>query len=113
MFFTGRAYGLVDDTLTLNAGSVSVANLTLRPEIRMDAEEVIILPGAGIFSFSPRLICERTMSMRRTQNCGGGAEFGYAFQSKDGLRNIDLNIAMDEVGSDRRTSAIFGVEMRF
>lgn len=113
VFFTGRAYGMVDDTLTLNAGSVSVANLTLRPEVRMDIDEVRVLPGAGILSFSPRLICERTMSTRRTQNCGGGAEVGYAFQSKDGLRNIDLNIAMDEVGSARRTSAVVGVEMRF
>jgi len=113
VFFTGRAYGMVDDTLTLNAGSVSVANLTLRPEVRIDIDEVSVLPGAGILSFSPRLICERTMSTRRTQNCGGGVEVGYAFQSKDGLRNIDLNIAMDEVGSARRTSAVFGVEMRF
>lgn len=31
--FTGRAYGLLDDTLSLDAGAVSIANLTLRPEV--------------------------------------------------------------------------------
>ena len=113
VFFTGRAYGLVDDTLCLNAGSVSVANVTLRPEVIYAIQNSSTANTNASLSFSPRLICERTMATRRTENCGGGAEFGYAFQSKDGLRNIDLNIAMDEVGSDRRTSAVFGVEMRF
>jgi len=113
VFFTGRAYGLVDDTLSLNAGSVSVANVTLRPEVIYAIQNSSTANTNASLSFSPRLICERTMATRRTENCGGGAEFGYAFQSKDGLRNIDLNIAMDEVGSDRRTSAVFGVEMRF
>ena len=113
VFFTGRAYGLVDDTLTLNAGSVSVANLTLRPEVRMDIDQVSVLPGAGILSFSPRLICERTMSTRRTQNCGSGGEVGYTAHSNDGLRNIDFRIMVDKVGSDSRSSAVFGVEMRF
>jgi surface protein len=113
VFFTGRAYGLVDDTLSLNAGSVSVANVTLRPEVIYAIQNSPTANTNASLSFSPRLICERAMSTRRTQNCGSGGEVGYTAHSNDGLRNIDFRIMVDKVGSDSRSSAVFGVEMRF
>ena len=113
VFFTGRAYGLVDDTLSLNAGSVSVANITLRPEVIYAIQNSATANTNASLSFSPRLICERTMSTRRTQNCGSGGEVGYTAHSNDGLRNIDFRFAVDKVGSSRRSSAVLGVEMRF
>jgi hypothetical protein len=36
--FTGRAYGLVDNMLSLDAGDVTVANLTFRPEVRLPTD---------------------------------------------------------------------------
>ena len=113
VFFTGRAYGLVDDTLSLNAGSVSVANVTLRPEVIYAIQNSSTANINAFLSFSPRLICERTMATRRTQNCGSGGEVGYTAHSNDGLRNIDFRITVDKVGSSRRSSALLGVEMRF
>ena len=113
VFFTGRAYGLVDDTLSLIAGSVSVANVTLRPEVIYAIQNSPTANTNTSLSFSPRLICERTMATRRTENCGGGGEVGYTAHSNDGLRNIDFRIAVDKVGSSRRSSAVLGVEMRF
>lgn len=113
VFFTGRAYGLVDDTLSLNAGSVSVANVTLRPGVIYAIQNSPTANTNASLSFSPRLICERTMSKRRTQNCGSGGEVGYTAHSNDGLRNIDFRFAVDRVGSSRRSSAVLGVEMRF
>ncbi|MBF9040870.1 BspA family leucine-rich repeat surface protein [Rhodobacterales bacterium LSUCC0387] len=113
VFFTGRAYGLVDDTLSLNAGSVSIANVTLRPEVIYAIQNSPTANTNASLSFSPRLICERTMATRRTENCGSGGEVGYTAHSNDGLRNIDFRFAVDKVGSSRRSSAVFGVEMRF
>lgn len=113
VFFTGRAYGLVDDTLSLNAGSVSVANVTLRPEVIYAIQNSPTANTNASLSFSPRLICERTMATRRTQNCGSGGEVSYTAYSNDGLRNIDFRFAVDKVGSSRRSSAVLGVEMRF
>jgi methionine-rich copper-binding protein CopC len=113
VFFTGRAYDLEDDTLSLNAGSVSIANVTLRPEVIYSIQNSPTANTNASLSFSPRLICERTMSTRRTQNCGGGGEVGYTAHSNDGLRNIDFRIIVDKVGNDSRSSAVFGVEMRF
>ena len=113
VFFTGRAYGLVDDTLSLIAGSVSVANVTLRPEVIYAIQNSPTANTNTSLSFSPRLICERTMATRRTENCGGGGAVGYTAHSNDGLRNIDFRIAVDKVGSSRRSSAVLGVEMRF
>ena len=113
VFFTGRAYGLVDDTLSLNAGSVSIANVTLRPEVIYAIQNSPTANTNASLSFSPRLICERTMATRRTENCGSGGEVGYTAHSNDGLRNINFRFAVDKVGSSRRSSAVLGVEMRF
>lgn len=113
VFFTGRAYGLVDDTLSLNAGSVSVANVTLRPEVIYAIQNSPTANTNASLSFSPRLICERTIATRRTENCGSGGEVGYTAHSNDGLRDINFRITVDKVGSSRRSSAVLGVEMRF
>ncbi|MDV7202428.1 Ig-like domain-containing protein [Roseovarius sp. 10] len=113
VFFTGRAYGLVDDTLSLNAGSVSIANLTLRPEVIYTLEDGLLANTNATLSFAPRLICERTMSTRRTENCGSGGEVGFSAQSDDGLRNANFRFAIDKVGSARRSTAALGLEMRF
>lgn len=113
VFFTGRAYGMVDDALSLNAGSVSVANVTLRPEVIYAIQSSPTANTNASLSFSPRLICERTMATRRSQNCGSGGEVGYTAHSNDGLYDIDFRIAVDRVGSSRRSSAVLGVEMRF
>jgi methionine-rich copper-binding protein CopC len=111
--FTGRAYGLVDDTLSLDAGTVSIANLTLRPEViwALDADTVAL--SNSQLSFAPRMICERTMSTARTEHCGGGAELGLSSVSEDGLSNAELRIIMDRVGSSNRSSFAVNVEHRF
>jgi hypothetical protein len=111
--FTGRAYGLVDDTLSLDAGSVSIANLTFRPEViwALDADTVAL--SNSQLSFAPRAICERTISTTRTENCGGGAELGLSSTSDDGLSNAKFRIIMDRVGSSNRSSFALNLEHRF
>jgi hypothetical protein len=111
--FTGRAYGLVDDTLSLDAGNVSIANLTLRPEVIWALDADTVADSNSQFSFAPRLICERTITTTRTENCGGGAELGLSSSSEDGLSNAEIRFIRDRVGSSYRSSFALNLERRF
>ena len=111
--FTGRAYGLVDDTLSLDAGTVSIANLTLRPEVVWALDANTVAESSSQLSFAPRAICERTISTIRTENCGGGAELGLSITSDDGHRNTEIRFVRDRVGSSYRSSFAVNIEHRF
>jgi hypothetical protein len=111
--FTGRAYGLVDDTLSLDAGNVSIANLTLRPEVIWALDADTVAGSNSQFSFAPRLICERTIATTRTENCGGGAEIGLSSRSEDGLSNAEFRVIVDRLGDSTRSSLAFNLERRF
>lgn len=111
--FTGRAYGLVDDTLSMDAGTVSIANLTLRPEIIWALDAGTVAESNSQLSFAPRFICESTITTVRTENCGGGAELGLSSVSEDGLSAAEFRIIMDRVGSSNRSSFALNLEHRF
>ena len=111
--FTGRAYGLVDDTLSLDGGNVSIASLTLRPEIVWALDADTVADSNSQLSFAPRLICERSVAITRTENCGGGAEIGLSSTSDDGLSNAEFRVIMDRVGNSARSSLAFNLELRF
>uniref|UniRef100_UPI003B84A49C autotransporter domain-containing protein n=1 Tax=Marivivens marinus TaxID=3110173 RepID=UPI003B84A49C len=111
--FTGRAYGLVDDTLSLDAGNVSIANLTLRPEVVWALDADTVADSRSQLSFAPRAICERTIATTRTENCGGGAELGLSSTSEDGLSNAEIRFVLDRVGSSYRSSFAVNLEHRF
>ncbi|PWG16334.1 hypothetical protein DFK10_11865 [Salibaculum griseiflavum] len=113
MDFTGRAYGLVDDTLSLDAGTVSIANLTLRPEMILALDAGTVAESNSQFSFAPRLICESRKITQTTEDCGGGAELGLSSQSEDGRSRTKLRIIMDRVGDTTRSSLAFNLEHRF
>jgi hypothetical protein len=111
--FTGRAYGLVDDTLSLDAGNVSIANLTLRPEIVWALDADTVADSNSQLSFAPRLICERRETVQRTSDCGGGAEIGLNSRSEDGLSNVEFRVIMDKVGDTTRSSFALNLEHQF
>lgn len=111
--FTGRAYGLVDDTLSLDAGDVSIANLTLRPEVIWALDGLNVAESASLFTFAPRLICERVEAGTVRQDCGGGAEFGLSSMSSDGLTEFNVRLLADRVGSSTRTGLELGIEHQF
>ena len=56
---------------------------------------------------APRVTCLRTEMANITKDYGGGAEFGYSFQSEGGLRNIDAIILIDRMGTTTST----GIEL--
>jgi hypothetical protein len=111
--FTGVAYGLTDNTLSLDAGDVSIANLTLRPEIVWALDAETVADSNTQLSFAPRFICQRTSAVATTQDCGAGAEIGLSSTSEDGLSSADIRLVMDRVGNSNRSSFALNFDRRF
>ncbi|WP_317670335.1 hypothetical protein [Thioclava sp. A2] len=111
--FTGQAYGLVDDTLSLDAGNVTIANLTLRPEVIWALDATRVANSNAQLSFAPRLVCERATATTTTQDCGAGAELGLTGHSADGLRNAAIRVIVDRVGGSTRSSVAVNLQHRF
>lgn len=111
--FTGSAYGLVDDTLSMNVGSVSLANLLFRPELIWGLDADTVAESQSHLRFAPRLICAQTIMIRTTEACGGGAELGLGTQSDDGLTEAAFSIVMDRVGRQERTRYSINFDHRF
>ena len=111
--FAGVAYGLTDNTLSVDAGTVSTASLTLRPEIVWALDAETVADSNAQLSFAPRFICERTTTATTTQNCGAGAEIGLSSNSEDGLSSTNIRLVMDRVGNSNRSNVVFNLEHRF
>jgi hypothetical protein len=113
MTFTGEAYSLVDDTLSMDAGSVSMASGAFTAEFKVPLDGLSVSDSHALFTFAPRLICERTMAADTTNDCGSGAEIGMVSRSSDGLSNLSVNIRSDRVGDTTRTGLGLKFERSF
>lgn len=111
--FTGHAYGLVDNTLSLDAGSLSIANLTLRPELIWALDADTVVESNAQLSFAPRAICERISAATHIENCGGGAELGLSRVSEDESSTAEFRVIVDRLGDTTRSSAALSLEHKF
>ena len=103
--FTGAAHSLVDNTLSLDAGTVTLANILFRPEFRVPMDGLSGAKSLQVFSFAPRLSCEQVKTTVTEENCGAGAELGFSGSSVDGLSSVSAKITADRLG-DRTTSSV-------
>ena len=99
--FTGRAYGLVDNTLSLDAGYVSIASFTFRPEVIIPIGADFVADTNTQLSFAPRLVCEQIKSTTKTSDCGTGGELGFSSTSEDGLSSADMRVLLDRINARR------------
>jgi hypothetical protein len=76
--FTGRVYGLKDDSLELDVGSVSIMKLMLRPELIWARDTKTFEHSNSQVSFAPRLLCTRLETTQLQSDCGTGAELGIS-----------------------------------
>ncbi|WP_417587995.1 HYR domain-containing protein, partial [Pararhodobacter oceanensis] len=106
--FSGWAHGIRDDGLTMDAGSVSMANLTLRPEMRIPLTR--FERGDALLSLAPRVLCE---SFDAEVFCGAGAEVGFSYDSLDGLSQFNARLTVDDIASSRRSTLRFDFARRF
>ena len=111
--FTGRAYGLVDNTLSLDAGDVSIASLTFRPKVIIPIGADFVADTNTQLSFAPRLVCEQIKTTTTTSDCGTGGELGFSSTSDDGLSSADMRILLDRINGGTRSSFAFSVEHKF
>jgi hypothetical protein len=111
--FTGVAYGLTDDTLSLDAGSVSTATIMFRPEFRIPMDGLAASESRSVFSFAPRVMCDRVKVASTTDNCGSGAELGISSSSSNGLTLVNATIIADRVGNSTRRSLQFNLKHKF
>ncbi|MEN8952809.1 Ig-like domain-containing protein, partial [Planktotalea arctica] len=112
--FTGRAYGLVDNTLSLDAGDVSTATLMFRPEFSFALDGQEVSTSLSTLSFAPRLICEqRKVGAKTSDNCGGGAELGMISSTADGLSSATIKLLADRVGNSTRSGLQLQFEHKF
>ena len=108
--FTGTAYEQTDTHLSLDAGRVTLASLTFRPEVRIPFGQGGEDKDANLWSLAPKVICQKTST---TTACGAGADIGLQARSADGLANAKAQIWFDRI--DRRTSngVTLSLELRF
>ena len=111
--FIGRAYGLVDDTLSLDAGTVTLATIMFRPEFRVPLDGQSSMESMQLLTFAPRLICEQTKGTFSEENCGGGAEMGFTGQFGAGLSTYSAKISADRLGDRTSSSMQLNLEHRF
>jgi len=111
--FTGRAYGLVENTLSLDAGDVSIASLTFRPEVIVPIGADFVADSNTQFTYAPRLVCEQIKSTIKTSDCGTGGELGFSSTSEDGLSSADMRILLDRINGGTRSSFAFSIEHKF
>ena len=111
--FTDVATGLVNSGQKRDAGSVSKAAILFRPEFRVPMNEVSGFVSTAVFSFAPRLMCERIKVTTTTNDCGRGAEIGINSTSEDSLSFTNLKVIVDRVGSSTRQSLQYNLEYKF
>ena len=111
--FTGRAFGIVDDTLSLDAGQVSLATMMLRPEVRVPLDGLSGANSLQVVTFAPRLMCEQIKAATTEENCGGGAEVGFSGRSANGLSSVSAKVMADRIGGATKSSLQLSLEHKF
>ncbi len=84
-----------------------------RPEFRVPMDGLAASESRSVFSFAPRVMCERVKVVSTTDNCGGGLELGFTSGSQDGLTALNATIIADRVGNSTRRSLQFNIEHQF
>lgn len=111
--FTGQAYGVVDNTLSLDAGDVTIATMTARPEVRISLIEEEATARLEQFTFAPRFVCERIVTDSVDESCGGGVDIGFISRSQDGMSNLTWRLSRDYVGNSTRTGFEIKIQHSF
>ena len=111
--FTGTAYGLTDSSLQLDAGQVSLANVTFAPELRIPLDDAS-QGGDTTLSLTPRVLCEYASTIDAESGyCGAGGAIGLTVTPEEGNGMINANLSVDRINSATRTSARFSLQQGF
>ena len=113
MDFTGTAYGLTADNLSLDGGAVEMGNVSFAPQFKVQFSEALIEDYASTFSITPKVTCEKVRNTTTTKGCGTGATRGLQSASDDGMTNLNVGFEYADVNNLKRRSLKLSVEHRF
>ena len=113
MDFTGAAYGLTEDNLSLDGGSAKMSNVSFAPQFKVQFSEVLIEEYASTFSIAPKVTCVSVRNTTTTKGCGGGATMGLESTSDDGMSKFNVGFEYGDVNNLKRRSLKLSVEHRF
>lgn len=113
MAFTGTAFGVTDTGLSLDAGMVTLANLTFRPEFRVPLDGLLPAQSQQLLTFAPRVTCQQVTAADTVHKCGRGAEFGIQSHSPDGMTSGVAKIQVDWINGQTSNVAQLSLEHRF
>lgn len=111
--FTGTAYGLEDDTLALDIGSVEQADVMFRPEVVVPLEGSTVAESRAVLSFAPRLGCTQVRATVEDEERYAGAELGFSGRSLDGLTRLTAKVTNDWRDAGGRPALELAFEHRF
>ena len=97
MDFTGSAYGMVDNTLSIDKKTVSRTSAGFIPHIKVPMDGALIADSQSVLTFSPRLKYEKTRSSTVSRNFGGGFHVGHTKKSFDGLGELSIKLMLDRI----------------
>lgn len=113
---TGFAHGGSLAGLSLDAGAVSIAQLSFEPEFKLALDGRVVADSDFVLSLAPRLLCEMvwvSAAQARSTACGGGASFGVTRNAADGLGQLSARLYFDRLGGATRAGFEFTLERRF
>jgi hypothetical protein len=99
MDFTGRAYGMIDNTLSIDKTTVSRTSAGFKPHFKFPMDNQLISDSKSVMSFSPGVKYEKTTTTSSKSNFGGGFEVGHTKTSNDGTGALNVKIMLDRIGS--------------
>jgi len=112
--FAGAAYGLEDDTLALDLGSIRQAEVSFRPEVVVPLDGASVPESRAMLSFAPRFGCTRVEASGTTEeDCHAGAELGLVGRSGDDLTRLSARVTGDWHDGGARPAVELAFEHRF
>ena len=113
MDFTGQAYGMVDNTLSIDRKTVSKSSAGFIPHVKVPMDGGLIADSKSVLTLSPRLKYEETRSATVNNSFGGGFHVGHTTKSFDGLGELSIKLMLDRISSTTSKGAKVKYDLRF
>ncbi|MCL7405020.1 fibronectin type III domain-containing protein [Paradonghicola geojensis] len=112
--FTGTAYGLTDNSLSMDGGVVSYADVSVAPKYRVAMDGQSLANSLLVASVTPKVMCEYTeLGSTTSRNCGSGLMLGLLGTTKEGNGTLELELGLDSIGGATRHSVALSADLKY
>jgi hypothetical protein len=106
--YAGAAYGQVDEDLYMDSSTVSVAQLSVRPEIKIALDQYDIAQSSRSLSVAPRFFCEVTRGLKSNKDCGAGVDLSINGVSTNASSRYSANVSFERI--EENLNAVFSIQ---